>query len=327
MSAVYDHLGRNAIHGLQRFFEDQSSRNNTRTYRQWVDTMDEPTSLFVEANAVSLAAFSDYEEPYMHLQAELKQYPRKREHPAWIGTGFVSAAYRLGDDSVVRLKRRNARAGLRAEEIGIYAGSLLPGSGIEDVEQLQAHSYHRGVTVSQYEQGKRMGQLRAEDVPKITELTIARGLTAIDELNAQELRLDPKFGNILLRPDGVLKFLDYNALWDTRHIPESDAAYLGKLLAYGGVYPCKLETEADFARLAAAETSRLPLIVMYKRVVAERYDDERLVQGAQQLVDDSARRIAQCTNATWVMRRRLDIRYHNKPLVINPVPREMLDTF
>jgi hypothetical protein len=330
MDTIFRHLGRNSLKRLAAYLGDQPRElpEGVPAYRHWVATADEPTEEYVAANATALEAFAGFSEAFADLEGQLGGMPDKQAHPDYLGSGFVSHAYRLGPDHVVRTKRRGISAGKRAEEVNLYVASLLPGRDIERAEQLVAHTYHRGLTVAEFRPGKRMGLFRSEDVDAVTDPQIDAAFATIDELNLRGLRLDPKFGNVLYDRHKGFSILDYNAFWSENALQDSDALNFTRLLAYGGIYPCTVASEADFARLAAAEESRMPLIQRAQLQIARRYPHDRvLMEGVQQIVDESLARQAQFNDPRWVVQQVTRANQRRRPLKYNPVPRIMLDQF
>lgn len=229
-----------------------------------------------------LEQYTHFEPDITRLASELESVKSQKDHPAYLGSGSNTSAFRISHED----KEYAVRISEDAMDIDERAVITARASGVPHLEQVVAMSYDNCAVVTELMPGTELGyDTPIENMRQVTNKQLSDLVDTIVTATGRGIAIDPKPTNIFYDPQegfGIIDLSPANAKTELGNTAGSIATSLSNTGFYGK-HLSKITPEA-YERDLAWHKVHLDLVTRYRAAVIDKLSNEAL-EGALGAID------------------------------------------
>lgn len=235
-----------------------------------------------------LEQYAQFELDITRLASELASVENKEDHPAYLGSGSNTAAFRVSHED----KQYAVRIGTGARtggSMGIDGRAIVTAQakGVPHLEQVVAMSYADSAIVTELMPGRELGKdIPVHSMQQVTDEQLSDLVDTVINANERGIDIDPKPTNIFYDSKegfGIIDLNPANSKTELGGTVGSMATSLSNTGLFGGSSVNKIASEA-YAQDLEWNKVRLDLVTRYRIAVVDKLDGAAL-DNALEMID------------------------------------------
>lgn len=223
-----------------------------------------------------LEQYAQFEPDITRLAGELASAENEKDHPAYLGSGSNTAAFRVSHEG----KQYAVRIGTGARTggaMGIDGRAIVTAraKGVPHLEQVVAISYDNSAIVTELMPGRELDKdTPIESMQQVTDEQLSDFVDTVITANERGIDIDPKPTNILYDSEegfGIIDFNPANSSTELGRMVGDMAVALSNTGFYGGSSVNKITPEA-YAQDLEWNKVHLDLVTRYRSAVLDKLD-------------------------------------------------------
>ena len=257
-------------------------------YTQYLRTVGGSRHEAITTRTNLLKQYTQFEPDITRLAGKLASAENEKNHPAYLGSGSNTAAFRVdheGEQYAVRIGT-GARSG---GAMGVDSRAIVTAraKGVPHLEQVVAMSYDNSAIVTELMPGRELGKdTPIESMQQVTDEQLFDFVDTVIAANKRGIDIDPKPTNIFYDSEEGFGIIDLN--------PANSSTELGRTVGdmatslsntgfYGGSSVNKITPE-DYAQDLEWKKVHLDLVTRYRAAVLDKLDGVDL-DNALEMID------------------------------------------
>lgn len=246
-------------------------------YTQYLRSVGGSKHEAIAVRATLLERYAEFEPEITPIIKELEAADSHRDHPAYLGSGSNTSAFRIshgGEEYAVRL---GGRAG-SALGVDVRADVTARAKGIPHLEQVVAMSYDNSTIITELMPGKELGyDTPIENIRQITDEQLSDLVDTVISAVEHGISIDPKPSNIFYDTKqgfGIIDLSPANSKTELGGEVGQMATSLSNTGFYGGGY--NKVTAGEYSRDLEYKKVHLDILTRYRAAVVDKLDGDVL---------------------------------------------------
>ena len=213
--------------------ETERTTTTKDSYFQYLRSVDGSHHEAIETRNYLLEQYTHFEPDITRLASELESVKSQKDHPAYLGSGSNTSAFRVSHEG----KEYAVRISEDAMDIDERAVITARASGVPHLEQVVAMSYDNCAVVTELMPGTELGyNTPIENMRQVTNKQLSDLVDTIVTAAGRGIAIDPKPTNIFYDPQegfGIIDLSPANAKTELGNTAGSIATSLSNTGFYG----------------------------------------------------------------------------------------------